>query len=205
MLEKVKLLIQQAETRESFFRRIASFLAPMDPRYKAIKKAYDDAEEAFSDKKRESGDRYFEHLRAVAIIVLDYLRVKDYVIIIAVLLHDIVEDIPSWTIEKVRAEFGDKVALLLDYSSKPSAKDYPSREERLRVYHKRFENAPRDFFLIKLPDRLHNLLTMWPFSPERRAEKIEETKRHYLPFAEKHIILIHELEAAIAELEQKEK
>ena len=33
--------------------------------------------------------------------------------------------------------------------------------------------------------------------------KIEETKRHYLPYAEKHQILIHELEAAIKELEKE--
>jgi len=202
MLEKVKALLEKAEDRNSFFKRIASFLPPMDFRYQLIEKAYNYAKDAFEDRERASGERYFEHLRAVAIILIDYLRIKDHVIIIAALLHDIVEDIPSWTIERVRAEFGDEVALLVDYLSKPSASDFPSNEERDKVYILRFQNAPRKAVLIKLADRLHNLLTMWGFSLERKAKKIEETKRHYLPLAEKHIILIHELEAAIEDLER---
>jgi len=43
---------------------------------------------------------------------------------------------------------------------------------------------------------------MWNSTPEKIERKIEETKMHYLPFAEKEIILVHELEAAICELEQ---
>ncbi|MEK7503617.1 MAG: HD domain-containing protein [Patescibacteria group bacterium] len=200
MLEKVKALLKGAENRETFFRRIASFLPPMDPRYKLIERAYDAAKDAFHDKKRESGERYFEHLRAVAIILIDYLRKRDHILIIAALLHDIVEDNPSWTIERVRLEFGDDAALLVDYLSKPSKKDYPSEEERLKVYRDRFPNAPRGFFFIKLSDNLHNNLTIWQCSPEKIARKTEETKRYYLPFAEKECILLHELEAAVQEL-----
>ena len=203
MLEKIKALLKGAKNRETFFRRIASFFAPMDPKYKAIENAYDYAKDAFRDVERENGDRYFEHLRAVTIILIDYLRVRDHEVIISALLHDIVEDIPSWTLERVRAEFGDRVALLVDYLSKPSVRDYPSKKERVKVYRNRFENAPREFFFIKLSDRLHNLLTMWSFSPEKRAAKIEETTRYYLSYAEKHIILIHELEEAIEELKRK--
>ena len=202
MLELVKRLIEQAETRETFFRRIASFLAPMDERYKAIERAYDYAEEAFQNIEREGGERYFEHLRATAIVVIDYLRVTDPDIIIAALLHDIVEDIPSWTIARVRLEFGDKVALLIDYLSKTSDDGEISPEQRENIYHNRFRMAPREFFFVKLADRLHNLLTMWNLTPEKRMRKIEETKRHYLPYAEEQIILVHELETAIYELEQ---
>lgn len=203
MLEKVRLILKESEDRESFFRRIASFLPPMDPRYQTIEKAYNSTKDAFRDKKRSTGERYFEHLRAVGLIQLDYLRLRDYVLLTSGLIHDITEDIPSWPISRVRLEFGEKVALLQDYLSKPSKEEYPSNEERLKVYHDRFENAPREFFLVKLPDRLHNLLTMWNLSPKKIAFKIEETKRHYLPYAEEHCILIHELEEAIKELESQ--
>lgn len=205
MLDLVEKLIKQAENRKTFFKRIASFLAPMDSRYKAIEKAYDFAKDAFRDKEREGGDRYFEHLRAVAIIIIDYLRVKDPVVIIAALLHDIVEDVSSWTIGRVRIEFGDEVALLVDYLSKPAIKECFTAEESKVIYHNRFQNAPREFFFIKLADRLHNLLTMWNMSEDRKERKIEETKKHYLPYAERHIILIHETEEAIKRLEAKEK
>ena len=134
MLEKIKALLKGAKNRETFFRKIASFFAPMDPKYKAIENAYDYAKDAFRDVERENGDRYFEHLRAVTIILIDYLRVRDHEVIISALLHDIVEDIPSWTLERVRAEFGDRVALLVDYLSKPSVRDYPSKKEIGRAH-----------------------------------------------------------------------
>jgi len=197
MLEKVRALLKQAENRETFFRRIASFLPPSDPRYIMIEKAYNVAKDAFRDEEREDGGRYFEHLRATALILIDYLRVRNHILIIVALLHDIVEDKPSWPIERIKREFGEEVALLLDYCTKPSKSDYPE-EERLRVYHNRFEYAPRDFFLVKLSDRLHNILTIWNCSPEKIARKIEETKRCYLPYAEKNVLLIHELEEAIS-------
>lgn len=203
ILEKMSFL-SEAENRESFFRRIASFLAPLDPRYLAIEKAYNYAKDAFRDLERESGDRYFEHLRAVALILVVYLRIKDHTLIIAALLHDIVEDIPSWTIERVRLEFSDEVALLVSYLTKPSAKDFPllSSEGRVEIYHDRFAFAPRGFFLVKMADRFHNLVTMWKSSPEKINRKIEETISHYLPYAEKQLIMLHELEAVLENLKE---
>jgi len=167
-----------------------------------ISNAYDDAKDAFRETKRKTGERYFEHLRAVFLIQFDYLRIRDPDVLAAGFLHDIVEDIPSWTIQRVRIKYNDRVALLVDFSSKPSEKDYPDNEERLRVYRNRCGYAPRELWEIKAPDRLHNLLCMWSLAPEEIAFKIDETERFYLPYAEKHIILIHELEEIVAELKQ---
>jgi len=199
MLEKMSFL-SGAENRETFFKRIASFLPTLDPRYQAIEKAYNCAKDAFRDKYRETGDRYFEHLRAVALILIEYLRVEDYRLIVAALLHDIVEDIPSWTIDRVRVEFDDEVALLVEWITKPSVEEFPSKEERNKVYYNRFRFAPREFFIIKLADRLHNLMTLWASTPEKQARKIDETKRYYLPYAEQYLILLHELEEALEQL-----
>ena len=68
MLEKVRFILKESENRETFFRRIDSFLPPMDPRHQAILDAYDDAKDAFWEIKRKTGERYFEHLRAVFLI-----------------------------------------------------------------------------------------------------------------------------------------
>lgn len=198
MIEKM-LFLKAAENRESFFDRIALFLPRSDPRFKSIERAYDVAKDAFRGKFRDNcEERYFEHLRAVALILVEYLRVKDHELIIAALIHDIVEDIPYWTIERVRLEFGDRVAYLVDYMSKPALKNYTSKVLRNRAYHDRFAFAPREFFLLKLADRLHNVITLAGCAPEKRRRKIEETKLHYLPYAEIHLILLHELEEAIA-------
>lgn len=202
VLEKMPFL-SEAESKETFFRRIASFLPPMDNRYRLIEKAYNAVEEAFQDIKREGGEEYPTHLRATCLIALEYLRIEDYILLCVALLHDVVEDIAYWTIERVRIEFGDEVALYLSYATKPSAEEFPglTEEERVEIYHHRFELAPREFFYIKLADRFHNLITLWDSSPEKRVRKVEETKLYYLPYARKHLILLHELEAAIESLE----
>ncbi len=204
MLAKMEFL-KAAENRETFFKRISYFFPKLDYRYKAIEKAYNSAKDAFRGTFRDDGEtRYFEHIRAVTLIIIDYVRVKDYEVIVAALLHDIVEDVPSWTIDRVRAEFGDRVALLVDYMTKQPKEAYSSKEERDLAYHSRFCFAPREFFLIKLPDRLHNMLTLWNCTDEKKKRKIEETKRYYLPYAEEHFILYHELLEAIEALERKE-
>lgn len=193
--------LSAAENRELFFKRIALFFPKSDFRYQTIERAYNCAKDAFRGKFRDDGEtRYFEHLRAVALIIIDYLRVKDYELIIAALLHDIVEDIPSWTIARVRAEFGDRVALLVDWLSKPPLAQFRSKSERDRVYHLRFRNAPRDFFKIKLSDRWHNILTLSSCTPDKVDRKVEETRAYYLPYAEEQCVLIHELESALQKL-----
>ncbi len=190
-----------AENKESFLRRVARYYPTLDWRYKLIEKAYNDAHDAFQGVYRDDGATpYFTHILAVALILLDYLRVRDHEMIVAALLHDIVEDKPEWTIERVRNEYGDQVAYLLEYLSKEF--EYTDKVERERVYHTRFETAPRGFFLIKLADRFHNLYTLWACDIGKQRRKVEETKRYYLPYAEKHQILIHELEEAIKKIEQ---
>ena len=102
----------------------------------------------------------------------------------------------------MKLEFGARVALLVEWLTKP-AKEFPKKEERDRAFHIRFDGAPREFFLIKLPDNLHNLITMWEGDQEKKIRKAQETKRYYLPFAEKHLILLHEIEEALDNLEKK--
>lgn len=204
MLARMEFL-KAAENKESFFRRISYFYPTLDPRYQLIQRAYNDAKDAFRGLYRDDQEtRYFEHIRVVTLILIDYLRVTDHEMIIAALLHDIVEDIPSWTIGRVRAEFGERVAFLVEYLTKPPKHEYTSKEERDRAYHSRFLFAPREFFLLKLADRFHNMITLWNCDGEKRKRKIEETRNHYLPHAEKHLILYHELLEAIRVIEKQE-
>lgn len=188
--ERMPFLIG-AENSESFFKRVAMFLPTLDPRYVMIRKAYRVAKRDFKNKWRDSGARYFEHLRAVALILLEYLEVRDYQLIVAALLHDIVED-TDWSIEMVREEFGDEVALLIEFLSMPK-NEFFSKEEAEHAYHARLENAPRSVLLIKLADRLHNLLTLCYRPREKQVAKIKETERHYVHHARDHQILLPEI------------
>ena len=190
-----------AENREKFFIRVSMFLPASDERYKLIELAYNEAKDAFREVKRSGGERYFEHLRAVALILLEYLEIRDYELIIAALLHDIVEDIPAWTIERVQTMFGARVAGLVEYLTEPTEEEFGSKESAEHAYHGRFEFAPRDFFIIKLADRVHNLLTIDARPRNKQLAKVAETKQHYMPYARKHLILLPELRRIISLIE----
>jgi Guanosine polyphosphate pyrophosphohydrolases/synthetases len=76
-----------------------------------IMRAYQFAEQAHSGQRRASGEPYITHCVAVAAILAE-MRVPPAVII-AGLLHDIVED-TNRTLADIRREFGDEVAHLVD-------------------------------------------------------------------------------------------
>ena len=88
---------------------------------------------------------------------------------------------------QARAEFGNRVAFLVQLLTKSPVKSkHPNwekmrfedilcedKDERNHVYHSRFDNAPREFFYIKLADRWHNLITQWDTPVEKILRKIE--------------------------------
>ena len=76
-----------------------------------VEKAYYFAEKAHEGQKRASGEPYFTHCVAVAMI-LSELKVQSAAIA-AGLLHDTVED-TNVTLEDIRANFGDEIAKLVD-------------------------------------------------------------------------------------------
>jgi len=198
--------LEEFENRDSFFKRISWLFPKRDKRYKLIERAYNDAKDAFRGVYRADKEtRYFEHIRATALILIEYLRVKDHELIVAALLHDIVEDVPSWTTQRIENEYGEQVALLVDYLTKPDESNYSSKQKRNELYHARFRFAPREFFLIKLADRFHNLYTLWNCSKQKQERKVEETEKYYLPHAEKHLILYHEMEKQIEILREEEE
>src|SRR5512133_722607 len=76
-----------------------------------VQHAYRVAEEAHREQKRHSGEPYINHCLAVAGILSD-LRVPPEVVA-AGLLHDTVED-TTVTLNDIRRDFGDTIAILVD-------------------------------------------------------------------------------------------
>lgn len=203
VLEKMPFL-QEAEDEKAFFRRIAVHLPKLSTGYRLIERAYYDSQVAFQEIKRETGDNFFTHLRATCLIQFEYQRIRNPILNATCLLHDIVED-TSWTIERVRIEFGEEIASYLVYLTKLTVKDFPSfsAEQLLQIHYNYLAIGPREVWEVKAPDRFHNLVTMWELSPEKITRKVEETKLYYLPHAERHGIMFHELEAAVESLEEE--
>lgn len=192
-------------SREDFFKRVTSFFAVNNLAYREILRAHDFAEKIFEGDFREDDSPYIEHLRGTALIVL-YFEVVDYEVIVAGLLHDVLENHPEkCSLKRIKREFGSRVAFLVKYVTKPSLSDYLTKDERDHVYHCRFCFALREVILLKLADRLHNILTLGACDPKKRQRKIDETRRYYMPFADEHRILYEELNEALLRVEQMKK
>lgn len=199
MLKKIESLIKKNPDRKSFFVIIGHYFPKYSSEYILIQNAYDLAKKVFRSKNRETGERYFEHLRSVALILILYLRVRDPNIIVAALLHDIIEDIDGWNQVEVATMFNIEVSQLVWWVTKPNVVDFDNdKEKRNREYHRRLSTAPRNAVLIKLADRLHNMTTSWASTKVKQRRTVRDTQDFYLPLAELHTVLIHELETAIS-------
>lgn len=188
----------QTENRDTFFVRVHRFVLPYHAGALLVAKAYEAAKNAHRTQKRKRGERYFEHCRAVAIILMDIVGIHDPEVIAAALLHDILEDCSTeWTRECIEREFGKKVAELVAAMTMPDG-EFASRDERLHAYHTQLLAFPKAL-PIKLADRLHNLSTCYSLSYDKQLRMIAETEEVYLPLAKEKNILYEELCAVIFE------
>lgn len=149
-----------------------------------VQRAYEYAEKAHANQVRKSGDPYFSHPVAVAVILTDLML--DATTIAAGLLHDCVEDVEGCTLEGIRGMFGDDVAVLVDGVTKLSQLNFANREEaQAETLRKMFLAMAKDIrvVLIKLADRLHNMRTLKYQKPERQVPIARETLDIYAPLA----------------------
>jgi GTP pyrophosphokinase len=146
-----------------------------------VERAFEAAEKAHRGQLRKSGDPYITHPVAVAEILVDFGL--DPSTIAAALLHDTVED-TAYSPEKLREDFGDEVATLVEGVTKLDRLTYGPTAEAETV-RKMVVAMAKDIrvLVIKLADRLHNART-WQFvEPESSARKARETLDIYAPLA----------------------
>ena len=146
-----------------------------------VERAFEAAEKAHRGQLRKSGDPYITHPVAVAEILVDFGL--DPSTIAAALLHDTVED-TAYSPEKLREDFGDEVATLVEGVTKLDRLTYGPTAEAETV-RKMVVAMAKDIrvLVIKLADRLHNART-WQFvEPDSSARKARETLDIYAPLA----------------------
>jgi GTP pyrophosphokinase len=146
-----------------------------------LERAYAAAEKAHDGQKRKSGEPYITHPVAVAQILAD-LGIGSKAIA-AALLHDTVED-TDYSLDMVRADFGDEVAMLVDGVTKLDKLKYGDSAQAETV-RKMVVAMSKDIrvLVIKLADRLHNARTWGFVPPESAARKAQETLEIYAPLA----------------------
>jgi GTP pyrophosphokinase len=152
-----------------------------------LQEAYETASQAHAGQLRRTGEPYVLHPVRVTRILLDLLRRRsDVTILAAALLHDTVEDNREVTVDDLGKRFGPEVAALVDGVTKIS--DLPFRTPEITQsenYRKMLLSMARDIrvILIKLADRLHNMRTLGALEKERRLRIAKETRDIYAPIA----------------------
>lgn len=152
-----------------------------------IKEAFDLGEKSHGDQKRKSGELYFTHPIWVAGTLADMGADADT--IIAALLHDTVEDTPL-TLEEIDTKFNGHVATLIEgvtKLSKSDVADTPDLDEQIETLRKMFTLMEKDvrIMVIKLIDRLHNMLTAEFLPTEKRQALATQTMEVYVKIADR--------------------
>lgn len=137
---------------------------PMSPRLDPdqFKRAFDLALELHGDQTRKGSDiPYMGHLLGVTSIVIDDGGSKSEVL--AALLHDGPEDAGGEeTLARIRDEFGQEVAEIVDHLSDTFEDPKPPWKARKENYLAELEALPADEFgrkvlRVSLADKLHNV------------------------------------------------
>ena len=149
-----------------------------------ITKAFNFARKKHEGQMRNSGEKYFSHPVAVALILNEMKA--DFETISAALLHDVMEDCGVEEPEMLE-RFGRKITDLVKGVTKISSVNSSSREEKdamtIDNFTVAFSEDVREAF-IKLADRIHNMRTIDAHnSYEKKARIAKQTLDIYAPLA----------------------
>ena len=132
---------------------------------------------------RLSGEPYLSHPLEVAGILADMKL--DAVSVAAGILHDVIEDTHA-TSEEIMEIFGGEITHIVNGVTKLSALSFGSSQARQAENIRKMILAMADdirVILIKLADRLHNMMTLKFHSEHRRLKIAQETLDIYAPIA----------------------
>ncbi len=162
-----------------------------DIKSKTIQDALTLAKKAHEGQTRKSGEPYIIHPILVATITA--VISKDETMIAAALMHDVVED-TVYTIKEIRELFGEDIAFLVEGLTKievirdeeliPSSSNQKLISSAL-TFRKMLLSSIKDVrvLVVKLCDRLHNMLTLNALSEDKQLRISEETMVVYAPIA----------------------
>lgn len=198
--------------RAGFEREIAAVFSPRQ--CEEIMRAYRLSKYGHRNQRRDSGERYFDHPKSLAIAAVR-LGVRDPAIIIALLLHDIREDSHILTRRDIVLWFGHRADHYIDLVTKDKTDPKFTSEGYFRrlandgpgisniIAHVfgswvgqftrwLFKDHPGSW-IVKLIDRLHNLSTLYDNGDpaqhahfvNKKARQVEETRKEILPLAQK--------------------
>jgi guanosine-3',5'-bis(diphosphate) 3'-pyrophosphohydrolase len=134
------------------------------------------------DQKRPTGAPYAEHLLEALEVLVRGAGVTDPEVLCAAVLHDVVEDTPC-TIGGVRTAFGDRVAELVGWVTKPETDADADKKAAKEAYLQGLADAPDDAILVKLADRVSNVQTLRNLALPKQRDYYAQTVKYIVPLA----------------------
>jgi GTP pyrophosphokinase len=178
--------------RFEFFDRIPAMTQQKRQR---IQWAYILAKKWHEGQTRDGGERYFEHVRGVANILVDH-GYTDAAYVILANLHDILED-TTISLSMLERLFGPPIARDILTVSKTYGIEDPltgfvthSKKREKQEYFEGIRRNGKRPAVVKCADRIHNLsdLVDLPpgsrWTPEKRLAQVAETREWILPLAQ---------------------
>jgi (p)ppGpp synthase/HD superfamily hydrolase len=109
-----------------------------------------------NQKRKGSPVPYVAHLLGVSALVMDYGGDEEQAV--AALLHDTLEDHgDKITLEDIKAKFGERVALIVDFATDGIKGNKLPWKERKSKFIDKIKGSPTDLRLVVACDKLHNL------------------------------------------------
>ncbi len=172
------------ENRESFFERLEPFFVPSV--LLNVQLAYTLAKFGHRAQVRKETTidgvpmRYFEHVRRVALSLIDEVKIVTPELIISALLHDGIEDTRDLTPEMIEHCFGSDIAKIVKTLSKSPNEGYLER------FYMSSDWRP---YVIKGCDRLDNLKSLSKATHEFKLKQVTETRDKYYKLFDRMISL----------------
>ncbi|MEE1185703.1 MAG: RelA/SpoT family protein, partial [Acutalibacteraceae bacterium] len=151
--------------------------------FELVKKAFEFCVKAHEGQKRVSHEDYYIHPFNVSKIIVSLGM--DSQSIAASLLHDVVED-TEFSVDDIKREFGEDVALLVDGVTKIARLNFSTKEQQqAESLRKMLIAMGQDIrvIIIKLADRLHNMRTIDAMPEQKQRDISLETLEIYAPIA----------------------
>jgi (p)ppGpp synthase/HD superfamily hydrolase len=147
-----------------------------------VASAVDFALRCHGDQRRPTGAPYLEHLLEAVEVLVRGADVTDPQILCAAVLHDVVEDTPA-TVDEVRERFGDRVATMVGWVTKPEPEEGADRTAAKNAYLSHLKDAPDDAIVVKLADRASNVQTLRNLGLPKQREYYAQTVAYIMPLA----------------------
>jgi (p)ppGpp synthase/HD superfamily hydrolase len=134
------------------------------------------------DQKRPTGVPYLEHLLEAVEVLVRGAGVTDPNVLCAAVLHDVVEDTPC-TIACVQEAFGDRVADMVAWVTKPETEAGQDKRAVKEAYLAGLKDAPDDAIEVKLADRASNVQTLRNLPLPKQRAYYAQTCTYIMPLA----------------------